>query len=372
MVGVAFAYGGCAAPDEGPTPEVDAGIEASAAPDVDVPEAAPQGCDADRGSDGLYQHLRCAGLYADFDQKQVDPALRPYKPGLELWSDGAAKQRWLSLPAGTKIETSNVDEWVFPVGTKAWKEFRVDGKRVETRLYEKGPTGTWRHATYAWTADESDAVRATGGVKVARGGPDVPPYEIPSDNQCNACHAGRKDKLLGLEPVSLGLPGAEGITLASLVADDLVTTPPSATTLAFPEDATGKAAAALAWVHVSCGPCHNRTTDANAVQSSIYFLTRASTLFGTDGGAATVADLDAFTTTVGKTTMTDIPDGGGATFSIIKAGDPSASLASYLSGRRVAASGSPNAKEQMPPIVTRVVDANGHALLDAWISALPP
>ena len=70
--------------------------------------------------------------------------------------------------------------------------------------------------------------------------------------------------------------------------------------------------------------------------------------------------------------MIDIPDGGGATFSIIKAGDPSASRASYLSGRRVGAGGSPNEKEQMPPIVTRLVDVSGHALFDAWISALPP
>jgi hypothetical protein len=373
LVAVALAYGGCAAPDESPTaPAVDGGMEATAPPDVDVPDAAPQGCAADRAEDGMWQHLSCAGLYTDFAAKVVDPSLRPYKPGLELWSDGAAKQRWLALPAGTKIDTSNVDEWVFPNGTRAWKEFKVDGKRVETRLYEKGVTGTWRHATFVWNADESEAVRTTVGVKVARGGVDVPPYEIPNDNQCNACHAGRKDKLLGLEAVSLGLPGAEGLALSTLVADGIVTTPPSSTSLVFPEDATGKAAAALAWVHMSCGPCHNRSADANAVQSNVFLLTRASALLGADGGAVTVAGLDAFTTTVGKTTMTDIPDGGGATFSIIKAGDPSASLASYLSGRRVGPTGSPNEKEQMPPIVTRLVDANGHALFDAWISALPP
>jgi hypothetical protein len=373
VVGGAFAYGGCTAQDESPTAGIDGGAETSvAAPDVDVPDAAPQGCAADRAEDGMWQHLSCAGLYTDFAAKVVDPSLRPYKPSVELWSDGAAKQRWLALPAGTTIDTSNVDEWVFPVGTKAWKEFRLDGKRVETRLYEKSATGTWRHATFVWNADETEAVRTTVGVKIARGGADVPPYEIPNDNQCNACHAGRKDKLLGLEAVSLGLPGAEGLALSTLVADGLVTTPPSSTSLAFPEDATGKAPAALAWLQVSCGPCHNRSADANAVQSNVFLLTRASALLGTDGGAVTVAGLDAFATTVGKSTMTDIPDGGGATFSIIKAGDPSASLVSSLSGRRVGATGSPNEKEQMPPIVTRLVDANGHALLDAWIGALPP
>jgi len=68
----------------------------------------------------------------------VDPALRAYKPALELWADGATKQRFISIPAGIKIDTSSFDEWVFPNGTKVWKEFRLDGKRVETRLYEKG------------------------------------------------------------------------------------------------------------------------------------------------------------------------------------------------------------------------------------------
>ena len=372
VVAAAVGHAGCSAPADGTTPEVEAGLETSVAPDVDVPDAAPKGCEADRAEDGMWQHLRCAGLYSDFAAKVLDPALRPYKPALELWSDGAAKQRWVSIPPGTKIDTSDVDEWVFPNGTRAWKEFRLDGKRIETRLYEKGSSGVWRHATFVWNADESDAVRTTGGVRIPRGGPDVPPYEIPNDNQCNACHAGRKDKLLGFEVVSLGLAGAEGLTLPVLVAEGLLSSPPPSTTLAFPEDATGKAAAALAWAHVSCGPCHNRSKDANGVQSSVYLLTHGSLLLAPEGGPATVESLDAFATTVGKTTMTEIPDAGGATFSIIKAGDPSASLAAYLSGRRVGVSGTPNEKEQMPPIVSRLVDTKGHALFEAWISALPP
>ena len=76
------------------------------------------------------------------------PRAAALQAGLELWSDGAAKQRWIAIPPGTKIDTSNIDEWVFPNGTKAWKEFRLDGKRIETRLYEKGASGTWRHATF--------------------------------------------------------------------------------------------------------------------------------------------------------------------------------------------------------------------------------
>lgn len=371
----ALAHGGCGSKSDSAEPSSDAASpEAATAPDAEPGDAAaPQGCDADRAADGMWQHLRCAGLYADFDAKRVAPELRSYKPALELWVDGAEKQRWIGLPPGTKIDTSNMDEWVFPLGTKVWKEFRLDNKRIETRLYEKGLDGTWRHAAFRWNDDESDAVRKDDGEKIPRGGPDVPPYEIPTATQCNDCHQGRTDKLLGFEAVNLGLPGAEGLTLAALSAEGLVSNAPSSTTVAFPEDGTGNAAAALGWMHVSCGPCHNRSSSADGEKSRIYLLTHASDLLVPDGGAASTVDsLDAYTTTVGRATSVEIPDGGGATFLVIKAGDPSASLVSYLSGRRVGASGSPTEKEQMPPIVTRLVDTKGHALLDGWIGALPP
>lgn len=370
VVGAALPFAGCGS-DDGPA-DTDGGSEAATTTDAAPPDASrPLGCAADL-SEGTFEHLSCAGFYANFAAKRVDPALRSYKPALELWADGAEKQRFIFLPPGTKIDTSNIDEWVFPNGTKVWKEIRLGDKRIETRLYEKGADGTWRHAAYRWAADESDAVRTEGGEKIARGGPDVPPYEIPSPNQCNDCHGGRKDKLLGFEAVSLGMPGAEGLTLASLVSLGLLTAPPSSTAIAFPEDTTGKAAAALAWMHVSCGPCHNRSSSASGEKSRVYTLAHASELLAKDGGGVTVEALDAYLSTVGKPTSVEVPDGGGATFSMIKAADPSASLVSYLSGRRVAAGGSPTEKEQMPPIVTRLVDTKGHASLDAWISALPP
>ena len=281
-IGAALPFAGCGSGD-GASP-ADASPEATTEQDAAAADApAPVGCAADL-SEGLFEHLSCAGLYADLPAKRLDPALRAYKPALELWADGAEKQRFIFLPPNTKIDTSNIDEWVFPNGTKVWKEIRLANKRIETRLYEKGADGTWRHAAYRWADDESDAVRTEDGEKIARGGPDVPPYEIPSPNQCNDCHGGRKDKLLGFEAVSLGMPGAEGLTLATLVSSGLLTAPPSSTAIAFPEDATGNAAAALAWMHVSCGPCHNRSSSASGEKSRVYTLAHASELLGQDGG----------------------------------------------------------------------------------------
>ncbi len=361
----------------------DAGDEATVDAAVPPPTPPPPSdasttldCPTDLQSDGVWGHLQCTGLYSDFASKTVVPAARPYVPALQLWADGATKQRWLYLPPGQKIDTSNVDEWVFPAGTKVWKEFQLEGRRVETRLYLKSADGKWHHTTYRWNADETDTTRNDVGAAVPRdGGSAVPPYQIPSGTDCSNCHDGRKDRLLGLEPVNLGMPGAQGITLASLVAEGLLTSPPPATTLAFPEDTSGKAAAALGWLHVSCGPCHNRSGDANAKNSNVRLLTLMSQLAGADagadGGPVPVPSLDAYLTTVDHTTSVPIPDAGGATFYRIKKGDPGASIVSWLSGRRVGVTGTPNEKEQMPPIVTRVVDGVGHQKLDDWIVLLP-
>src|SRR4029079_11089563 len=76
----------------------------------------------------LPERLSQTGLYADAALQQPAADLRAFAPEYELWSDGAKKQRWLRLPPGTPIDTSDMDSWVFPVGTQLWKEFSSNGR----------------------------------------------------------------------------------------------------------------------------------------------------------------------------------------------------------------------------------------------------
>src|SRR4051794_4104176 len=55
----------------------------------------------------------CTGLYQGRDFTKYARTALPYTPGVLFWSDGAEKQRYLSLPAGTQIDTSNMDAWKF-------------------------------------------------------------------------------------------------------------------------------------------------------------------------------------------------------------------------------------------------------------------
>jgi hypothetical protein len=62
----------------------------------------------------------------------------------------------------------------------------------------------------------------------------------------------------------------------------------------------------------------------------------------------------------------------GASYVRLTKGDPSNSLISILSGQRNPIGEDPTPAVQMPPLVTHVVDTQGHALLDVWITAIPP
>src|SRR5688572_3569824 len=71
--------------------------------------------------------LRDTGLYADFSSLTIDPGHIAFSPQYPLWTDGAAKRRWIALPPGTVIDASHPDAWTFPVGTRFWKEFAFAG-----------------------------------------------------------------------------------------------------------------------------------------------------------------------------------------------------------------------------------------------------
>lgn len=315
---------------------------------------------------GLPSDVFCTGLYVGQDPTQHASSAMPYTPGTKFWSDGAQKDRFLYLPPNTKIDTSNLDAWKFPVGTKAWKEFRIDGKLVETRLFWKRSAAKWESGTYIWDSTTTRASLNTDlhGIILPNG------YEIPTARDCGKCHHGGSDSLLGVEAVVLALPTAMGTTLTELAALGVLTHPPTQTRMTLPEDATGKAAAALGYLHVNCGmPCHS--TRGLGDETQLVLRLRADELWGApssdnpDAGAValTVSLTDSY-----RATLNQVPT--------------TASVAQKFPGaRRIV----PGAHEQslvwqlahirgnyqMPPLVSHVVDEAGTAALADWIDALP-
>jgi uncharacterized membrane protein len=266
----------------------------------------------------LPERLSQTGLYARGDASELAAGVEAFQPQFELWSDGARKQRWLRLPAGEAIDKSDRDNWRFPVGTQLWKEFSVDGVRVETRTLRKVGPGSedWATQAYVWLADGSDAVATPGGATNALG----TAHDVPSAGECLACHGGRKSFVLGYSAVQLGevpLPGNETDQRA------------------------------LGYLHANCGHCHNQDRPAAA----------SSRCYDPEN------ELDFWLRTERLRSVTDTPtyqSGRGVAF---EPGAPDQSRMVELMSDR-------GFLRQMPPLGTETVDRDGLAAVRAWIESL--
>jgi hypothetical protein len=280
--------------------------------------------------------------------------VREFAPAVALWSDGAAKTRWVSLPAGEKIDVSDADAWRFPIGTKFWKEFKWKDKRVETRLFWKVSPTFWVRTAYKWNAAQTEATRS-GGEDLDLDGD---PYHIPSTTECDQCHKGRPDRVLGFEALLLGLPGAAGMTLDVLESEGHLSGGTLPSNLEIGDDGTGHAAQALAYLHVNCGvSCHNGHAAADAYSTGVRLALKVADADGRPSNG-----FDAIATTVGMEAVT----GRWLGRTRITAGSAADSLLySLLSTRN-----RPDMKDQMPPIASRVVPTEGAALIKDWIDAM--
>jgi hypothetical protein len=357
-LGSSYTLTACASHDA-TTPSKDAGSDAgddsgmTACPDV-----------ADTAPEDVF----CTGLYANRDPKQHAASALAYTPGVVLWSDGAEKQRYFYLPPSTQIDTSDMDAWKFPVGTKAWKEFRVNGALIETRMNWKQSETHWVLATYIWDSEGKAATLNTSAKPTLLDSG----YEIPSGKDCGKCHHGGSDKLLGVEAVALALPDAKGVTLASLAASGALSAPPDKTSITLPEDSTGKAAFALGYLHANCGmPCHSGRGLGEETQ--LLLRLRADQFWpsasaqddaGADDGTASVATSDAYVAGINiKPTTASVAQKFPGALRITP-GSHDKSLLWLLSHRR--------GNYQMPPLVSHKVDVVGTQKLADWIDALKP
>lgn len=242
-----------------------------------------------------------------------------YEPAYPLWSDGMGKQRFIRLPEDAQIDTSDMDHWEFPVGTRLWKEIADEDHVVETRLAERWGPGEddWNYRSY--TSD--------------------PSYEPPN---CQRCHSGAEERVLGFSAIQLSRDAGRGV--AAEMADRFTHAPRLDTPLA--DDHVSRRA--LGTLHANCGGCHN--DGPNAVGSSLDLRLRV-----TD---RVLEDTAAFRTTVGVPTDTfaDMQ-------TRVVPGDPSASALFF----RMAARGS---AAQMPPLGTDVIDHGGAINVGTWINDL--
>jgi len=298
---------------------------------------------APQAATGAPQYLHETGLYADAGTLTVDTAHPPFVPQYPLWTDGATKRRWISLPPGSAIDATDPDAWVFPAGTRLWKEFSFAGQRVETRYIERRADGQWLYAAYAWSADGRTAqlVPASGkrGAYPLGGGRS---HTIPAVSDCKVCHQGGRSEVLGF-----GLIQLSG-ELDGLIARGLLVNLPQSARAVRWTTASATERAALGYLHGNCGHCHN---EQGPLRSVGLFLRQSAS----DGSGLAVAS------TFDQPVKKPAPGLSADAILRIEPGHPERSALI----KRMASRYPPL---QMPPLGTELVDREAVDLLERWIT----
>lgn len=252
-----------------------------------------------------------------------------YAVASPLWSDGAAKDRFVVVPDGAPARLTDDGDLCFPVGTVAVKTFSVQGRRIETRLLVQHALDDWVGYSYEWNADGTDATLLAGSKLVDLG--DDLRWTFPSSTDCTACHTPAAGYTLGPELRQVAsafdsiAPGARPVPqLASLDGDAPL------------------ADRARSYLHTNCSSCHR------------------------PGSATGLAQLDLrVDTPLEATGLCGEPKAG--TY-----GEPGARLvlpgnapASVLVKRMRATDAT-----RMPKLASRVVDERGVSVVESWISGL--
>jgi uncharacterized repeat protein (TIGR03806 family) len=295
----------------------------------------------------------------------------PYDINTPLFSDYAAKHRFIKLPPGTSAVYSEDDAFDFPVGTVIAKTFAypVDardesrGERLlETRILKREADG-WVGRPYIWNKEQTDATLdvAGGTVDVAwihtDGSERKNNYIIPNANQCKGCHK-QGEIMAPLGPKARHLNrdfayahGTENqleywTRIGALRGAPAPDAAPRLAVWDDPETGTLDTRA-RAWLEINCAHCHNPQGPARNSGLDLMASQTSPTAFG-----------------IMKAPVAAGRGSGGLAYDIVP-GSPEQSILLFRT-----ASTDPGI--MMPELGKRLVHDEGVQLVREWIAAMPP
>lgn len=211
-------------------------------------------------------------IFQDVQRFDLDPSFVPYSINSPLWSDGAAKQRFIRVPPGERVSIGGDGAPVFPVGTILVKQFdhpaavepEGRGRRLETRVLVVAADTTYG-LTYKWNAAGTDAdllLEAEDEAIVDTAGGETRNWHYPSFAQCWACHRS-ENRIIGFVPAQLSLAMKDGRNQLDALKERGVfeasafSAPP--TPLTPPRDTSASLQdRALSYLAANCAGCHHK------------------------------------------------------------------------------------------------------------------
>jgi uncharacterized repeat protein (TIGR03806 family) len=293
------------------------------------------------------QKLSQTGCVNPSDPTQAASGLIAYEVNAPLWSDGADKRRWLSIPDGTQIHVGSDGHWQLPIGSVLMKEFSLNGQRLETRLLVHHDDGDWAGYTYVWDDTGVDATLIDGRQQKVVGSQT---WTFPGRADCLACHTTAAGRSLGPDTRQFNRDiiypdGRYANQIATLVHLGMFDAP-------FPDSAgfvsyTGSApieTRVRTYLHANCAHCHRPgSTASNSTAMNLLFDTP-------------LAQMNACGVT---------PTQGNLGISGALLLTPGSTASSLVSVRMHATD-----IYRMPQVGSNVVDPTGTSVVDAWISSL--
>ncbi len=303
------------------------------------------------GADPVPELLSDSGCVDPADITHPYSGLVPYEINAPFWSDGAAKDRHIGLPNSATISIDTNDDWVFPAGTVLVKNFRLNGRLIETRHLMRHPDGVWAGYTYEWNVTETEATRVRGGKTEVIDGQN---WVFPDEAECLRCHTNVATVALGPETAQLNrdftYPSTgrthnqlETLDAISMFSSPLPGDPATLPDMPDPADtAADLGQRARSYLHTNCSQCHQP-------------------------GGPTPVNIDLrYTTELPDTNACNVvPDAGGLGIMmprIIAPGDAARSvLVERVSRRDIFG---------MPTLGSTIPDTAGVALLTDWVNGL--
>ncbi len=317
-----------------------------------------------------FERLSQYGLFVGDGAAQSPAAgVIPYDLNSPLFSDYAAKYRFVKLPPGAHAAYREDEVFEFPIGTVIAKTFAYlhdardpsQGRRlIETRILKHDADG-WVGLPYIWNTAQSDAILDVAGDTVdvtwihTDGRSRTNNYIIPNANQCKGCHKagetmlpiGPKARHLNRDFVYAEGPENQLDHWARAGSLAGAPTPALAPRLAVWDDATSGTldARARAWLEINCAHCHSPSGAARNSGLDLLASQQNPTAFG-----------------IFKPPVAAGLGSGGLQYDIVP-GKPDQSILAY----RMA---STHPGVMMPELGKRLVPQEGVALIRQWIAAM--